>query len=127
MRILVVDDEAIIRHLLTDVLKDYGHQVVAVENGKEAVEQAKESDFDLVFSDVHMPILNGLETIKIIRKLDKKISIVMMDSFPDLLSELAQEEGAITCIHKPFELKEIREILERLSELREGKVEKALV
>lgn len=119
MRILVVDDEAIIRHLLTDVLKDDQHQVVAVENGKEAVEKVKEASFDLVFSDIHMPVLNGLETIKRIRSLDKKILIVMMDSFPDLLSELAQEEGAITCMHKPFELKEIREILKNIENLRQ--------
>lgn len=124
MRVLVVDDEAIIRHLLTDVLKDDGHQVVAVENGKKAVEKVKESSFDLVFSDVHMPALNGLETIKIIRDLDKKICIVMMDSFPDLLSQLAQEEGALTCIHKPFELNEIREILKNLQEMRKAKEEK---
>lgn len=119
MKILVVDDEAIIRHLLTDVLKDDQHQVVAVENGKQAVEKVKESSFDLVFSDVHMPVLNGLETVKVIRSLNKKIVIVMMDSFPDLLSELAQEEGAITCIHKPFELKEIREILKNIENLRQ--------
>lgn len=121
MRILVVDDEIVIRHLLTDVLKDDGHQVVAVENGKEAIDRIKELNFDLVFSDVHMPVLNGLETIKIIRELDRSIPIVMMDSFPDLLSELAQEEGAITCIHKPFELKGIREILDRVQHLKEEK------
>ena len=118
MRILIADDEAIIRHLLTDVLKDDQHQVVAVENGEEAVEKVKESSFDLIISDVHMPRLNGLETIKIIRGLDKKIFVVMMDSFPDLLSELAQEEGAITCIHKPFDLKEIREILQKIEALK---------
>jgi CheY-like chemotaxis protein len=121
MRILVVDDEIVIRHLLTDVLKDDGHQVVAVENGKEAIDRVKELNFDLVFSDVHMPVLNGLETVKIIRELDRSIPIVMMDSFPDLLSELAQEEGAITCIHKPFELKGIREILDRVQHLKEEK------
>ena len=124
MRILVVDDEAIIRHLLTDVLKNDQHQVVAVENGKEAVEEVKCSNFDLIFSDVHMPVLNGLETIKRIRNIDKNITIVMMDSFPDLLSELAQEEGAITCIHKPFELKDIREILNKIQDLKKNKEEK---
>lgn len=123
MRILVVDDEAIIRHLLTDVLKDDQHQVVAVENGKEAVDKVKDSPFDLIFSDVHMPVLNGLEMVKKIRTIDKNIIIVMMDSFPDLLSELAQEEGAITCIHKPFELKEIREVLKNFPDSKKSKEE----
>lgn len=119
MRILVVDDEPIIRHLLMDVLRDDGHQVVAVENGKQAIDRVKESNFDVVFSDVHMPVLNGLEAVKIIKKLNRSIFVVMMDSFPDLLSELAQEQGAIACIHKPFELKGIREILERVRHLKE--------
>ena len=127
MKILVVDDEAIIRHLLTDVLKDDQHQVVAVENGKEAVDKVKDSNFDLIFSDIHMPILNGLEMIKKIRTLDKKITIVMMDSFPDLLSELAQEEGALTCIHKPFELKELRGILKKIQDSKASKEEKVSV
>ena len=127
MRILVVDDEAIIRHLLTDVLKDDQHLVVAVENGKEAVDKVKDSSFDLIFSDVHMPVLNGLEMVKKIRTIDKNITIVMMDSFPDLLSELAQEEGAISCIHKPFELKEIREILKNLPDLKKSKEEKVSI
>jgi CheY-like chemotaxis protein len=110
-----------------DVLKDDGHQVIAVENGKEAIDKVKESSFDLVFSDVHMPVLNGLETVKTIRELDKSIFIVMMDSFPDLLSELAQEEGAIACIHKPFDLGGIREVLERVRNLKEGKEQKVTV
>ena len=122
-----MDDEAIIRHLLTDVLKDDQHQVVSVENGKEAVDRVKNSRFDLIFSDVHMPVLNGLEMVKKIRTIDKDITIVMMDSFPDLLSELAQEEGAITCIHKPFELKEIREILKNLPDLKKSKEEKVSI
>jgi two-component system response regulator (stage 0 sporulation protein F) len=126
MRILVVDDEAIIRHLLTDVLKDDQHQVVAVENGKEAVDKVKDSPFDLIFSDVHMPVLNGLEMVKKIRTIDKNITIVMMDSFPDLLSELAQEEGAIACIHKPFELKEIREVLKNFPDSKKSKEEKVI-
>jgi two-component system response regulator (stage 0 sporulation protein F) len=126
MRILVVDDEAIIRHLLIDVLKDDQHQVVAVENGKEAVDEVKNSPFDLIFSDVHMPVLNGLEMVKKIRTIDKNITIVMMDSFPDLLSELAQEEGAITCIHKPFELKEIREVLKNFPDSKKSKEEKVI-
>ena len=119
MRILVVDDEAIIRHLLRDVLTDDGHQVAAAENGREAIDMVKESSFDVVLSDVHMPVLNGLEAIKAIKELDRSIFIVMMDSFPDLLSEMAKEEGAITCIHKPFELKGIREVLERVKHLKE--------
>ena len=111
MKILVVDDEEIIRRLLWDVLLDDGHEVACANNGREAVIKVKQENFDIIFSDVHMPEMNGLEAVKIIRKLDKKVIIVMTDSFPDVMSVLAQEEGAITCIHKPFELQEIRDII----------------
>jgi len=114
MKILVVDDENIIRKLLTDVLLEDGHQVMLANNGKEAVNKVRQESFDLIFSDVHMPEMNGLDAVKIIKKLDKKIVIVMMDSFPDVMAELAQKEGAVTCIHKPFELQEIRNIIKEV-------------
>ncbi len=114
MRILVVDDEQIIRKLLSEVLLEDEHQVSCALNGKEAVEKVREEKYDLIFSDVHMPEMNGLEAVKIIKMIDKKVVIVMMDSFPDVMSELAQEEGAITCIHKPFELQEIRDIIKKI-------------
>lgn len=119
MKILIVDDELIIRKLFSEVLLEDGHQVHCASNGLEAVGKVKEEKYDLIFSDVHMPRMNGLEAVKIIKKMDKKVVIVMMDSFPDLMSELAQEEGAITCIHKPFELKEIRDIIKEV-EAKEG-------
>ncbi|OGC84192.1 MAG: hypothetical protein A2W07_00690 [candidate division Zixibacteria bacterium RBG_16_43_9] len=114
MKILIVDDELIIRKLFSEVLLEDGHQVHCASNGLEAVGKVKEEKYDLIFSDVHMPRMNGLEAVKIIKKMDKKVVIVMMDSFPDLMSELAQEEGAITCIHKPFELQEIRDIIKEV-------------
>jgi len=116
MKILVLDDEYIIRQLLREVLNDWGHQVTVVDNGYEAVKLAKNNSFDILFSDVHMPEITGLEVLTLIRKFDKKVTIVMMDSFPDSLSEIAKERGAITCIHKPFSLDEIKEIINEVKE-----------
>ncbi len=116
MKILVVDDEYIIRRLLSEVLNDWGHQVTVVDNGYEAVRMAKKTSFDIIFSDVHMPEMTGLEVVTLIRKFDQKVTIVMMDSYPDSLSELAKEKGAITCVHKPFDLDEIKEIIKGVKE-----------
>ncbi len=120
MKILVVDDEEIIRKLLWEVLLEDGHKVACANNGREAVVKVRQENFDMIFSDVHMPEMNGLEAVKIIKKLDKKVIIVMMDSFPDVMSVLAQEEGAITCIHKPFELQEIRDIIREAERENQG-------
>ena len=116
MKILVLDDEQIIRQLLSEVLNDWGHQVTAIENGYEAVRLAKQNSYDIIFSDVHMPEITGLEVVTLIRKFDQRVIVVMMDSFPDSLSELAKERGAITCIHKPFALEEIKDIIQEVKE-----------
>lgn len=111
MKILVVDDDPIIRKLLSEVLINDGHQVEVKENGKEALEEVKRQGYDLVFMDVHMPVMNGLEALVAMRVLFPDINVAMMDSYPDKLAAQSQEEGAITCMHKPFDLKQIRGII----------------
>jgi CheY-like chemotaxis protein len=111
MKILVADDDPIIRKLLSEVLVHDGHRVTATVNGAEALERIKEERFELVFMDVHMPVMNGLETLLAIRELFPELPVAMMDSYPDQLARRAKSEGALTCIHKPFDLQEIRRII----------------
>jgi CheY-like chemotaxis protein len=117
MKILVADDDPIIRKLICEVLREDGHQVSAVANGAEAVKAAQRDEFELLFSDVHMPVMNGLETLRTMRSIFPNLPVVMMDSYPDQLVNQAQNEGALTCIHKPFDLKEIREVIEKVKNL----------
>ena len=114
MKILIADDDPIIRKLLSEVLITDGHQVEAKENGREALEEVKRQAYDLVFMDVHMPVMNGLEALIAMRRVVPKINVAMMDSYPDKLASQSQEEGAITCMHKPFELEQIREIIREI-------------
>jgi CheY-like chemotaxis protein len=114
MRILVVDDDPIIRKLLLEVLTSDGHQVTIAENGREALKEAQRQTFRLVFMDVHMPIMNGLETLISIRDISPETVITMMDSYPDQLVRQAESRGALTCIHKPFDLNEIRKVIEEV-------------
>jgi CheY-like chemotaxis protein len=123
MRILVADDDPVIRKLLCQVLAEDGHEISSATNGAEAIAQIQRSagpggeDFELLLLDVHMPVMNGLETLRTVRDIFPRISVVMMDSYPDHLVHQAQNEGAWTCIHKPFDLDEIREIIERVKRL----------
>lgn len=116
MKILVVDDELIIRKLLYDILTNEGHEVFVAKGGGEAIDQSRKNAFDLILSDVHMPDITGLEVVTTVREFDQRVVFVMMDSFPDVLSQLAQERGAITCIHKPFALEELRSIVREVEE-----------
>jgi len=112
MKILVADDDPIICKLLSEVLTNDGHQVTATSNGVEALEETRRQNFQLVFMDVHMPVMNGLETLLALRELFPELPVAMMDSYPDQLAHQAKREGALTCIHKPFDLQEIRIIIQ---------------
>jgi len=111
MKILVVDDDPIIRKLLFEVLTNDGHEVTLGRDGIEAVKNVESQSFGLVFMDVHMPRMNGLEALIAIRSLCPDLAVAMMDSYPDLLAQQAQGRGALTCMHKPFDLEEIRKII----------------
>lgn len=113
--VLVGDDEEVMRSLFTDLLSELGYEVITAKNGQEAVEEIGQKDFAIAFIDVHMPVMNGVDALRAIKKIKPRIPIVMMDSFPDRLIKEAKEQGAITCIHKPFEIKQIKEIMARIS------------
>ncbi|MDD5044450.1 MAG: response regulator [Candidatus Omnitrophica bacterium] len=111
INILVVDDEQVMRSLFTDLLGENGFNVTVVKNGKEAVDLIKEKFFDIAILDMHMPVMNGIETLRHVRKISPKTSIVMTDSFPDAFAEDALKEGAISCIHKPFDIRDVIQVV----------------
>ena len=104
------------RNLFTDILQEEGYKVTTVSDGNEAQGKARETFFCVAFIDVHMPVMNGVQTLYAIREVSPNTSIVMMDSFPDALLEEAEREGAITCIHKPFNIKEVRQVIQKVIE-----------
>lgn len=116
MKILVADDDPIIKKLLCQVLSEDGHEVSLAPNGAQAAEKVLNENFGLIFLDVHMPVMNGLEALRAIRNTSPQLPVVMMDSYPDQLAKQAENEGALTCIHKPFDLQEIREIVLKIEE-----------
>lgn len=105
LKILVVDDEDSLRLSLSSILELEGYEVKDAENGYKAIELAKQEDFDIVFSDIRMPGLNGTETFKEIKKIKPDIIGVMMTAYAlnDLIVE-ALNSGAFTCLSKPFEI-----------------------
>lgn len=121
-KILIVDDTEIIRDLLSEVLENDGYHADIAADGIQAVEMCQEKQYDLVFCDVHMPRQNGLTTIRKILDISPSTKIIMSDSYPDKLAKTAIKEGAIGCICKPFDLGELRTLLQQLDrEIREEK------
>ena len=82
--ILVIDDEEIIRNLLTDVLTESGYEVVAVAGAEEAMEKVKEAPFEVVITDLMMPGMNGIEVLRKVKKVNSDISVIVITQVPQI-------------------------------------------
>ena len=113
--ILVVDDIRSIRVTLGGILEDKGHNVVMVENGYQAIEAVKKTLFDVIFIDIKMPGINGVQTFREIKRIDRKAVVIMMTAYSveDLLKE-ALEEGAYATVYKPFDVDKIIAVIEEV-------------
>lgn len=108
-RILVVDDEAIIRDICTDVLSTMGFDVQATGDPVHALTTALKDNFDLIISDIKMPKMNGTELMKNIRKEKPAIPFIIITGYGtyDMAID-ALREGAYDFINKPFRVEELR-------------------
>jgi len=112
LKVLVVDDEKIIRIFFRRLLVAQGFEVTEAEDGYRALELMKENTFDICFLDVKMPGMDGLETYRGIRKIDKEISVVMMTGYAvEETLKQAKREGAHNTIYKPFNVSQVNEII----------------
>jgi DNA-binding NtrC family response regulator len=111
-KVLVVDDEKVVRDFLARFLALKGMDVAAVETGEKAIEAVKNEDYGIAFIEVRMPGMDGLETLIEIKKIKPGIKYVMMTGdYTDLRIKLAQKEGAVICMKKPFDIAELSEVI----------------
>jgi len=119
-RILVVDDEEIIRESLSFVLKKEGYVVEEAENGKAAYDKLLEESFDLVITDLEMPIMKGSQLLEEIKRLNMHTSIVIITAYGSLETAIsALRNGASDYILKPIEFDEILIKIKRLFEFKD--------
>lgn len=107
-RILVVDDEALIRGLLRQAFETNGYEVVEASNGSEAVRIFRESQIDLVITDIIMPDKEGLESIMDLKELDQDVKIIAMSGGgrlePHSYLQMASKFGAQRVFQKPLSI-----------------------
>ncbi len=111
LNVLIVDDQAGVRHLLDAVVKEEGHQSFMGANGLEAVEFVKSSTPDLIFMDIRMPGMDGTQALEIILKMNLNIEIVMMTAFAEKEVIDKAANGNVRYLIKPFDIDEIRSII----------------
>lgn len=116
LKILVVDDEEIIRAVFDRLLKSTPHLVGLAENGRRAVEILKEEQFDLIFVDAKMRDDTGCSLVERLLGLREKAAIVVMLGFsnPEVDGELRSAEP-FAWLSKPFTIDEILRIIEKAS------------
>jgi len=111
--ILVVDDLQSMRMTLGGILEDKGYNVVTVEDGYQAIEAVKKTHFDVIFMDIKMPGINGVQTFRKVKKIDPKAVVIMMTGYSvEDLVKRAVNEGAYTCLHKPFDIEKVITLVE---------------
>lgn len=117
LSILYAEDEEGIRENISDSLSYYVKEVYQASNGEEAFEIYLDKKPDIILSDIHMPILNGIEFVKKVRKIDRKIPIVMITAHTDKAYLLeAVELRMEKYIVKPIELEMLFEVFEKCLE-----------
>jgi len=113
-RVLVIDDEESVRDAFADALEDMPYTVDTACSGEEALAKAKSSPADLIFLDLKMPGMDGVEVLHHIRELDETVPVYIVTAFhAEFLDRLraAEEKGlAFQLLHKPIGQEAIRKV-----------------
>lgn len=119
--ILVVDDEENARSGLSRILVKEGYKVEMAANGKEAIDYLRRSPFDLVITDMKMPLMDGFEVLREIKKMDEGIGVIMITAYGEVESYLeAMNLGAFEYINKPVKVSELKRVIAKVLEERAG-------
>ena len=120
LRILVVDDIYTNRYLLSELIKLTGNESVVAENGEQAIEIMNKQEIHMVFMDIEMPVMNGVETTQYIRNemappMNAIPIIALTAHNPDLFFEDFSDAGFDELITKPYSVEKIRAKIKELT------------
>ncbi|MBL6994837.1 HD domain-containing phosphohydrolase [Desulfobacula sp.] len=113
--ILIVDEDPVIRQMITQVIVSHHHMFKTAENGMEALDLIKKIDFDIVIADINIPILNGLELMAEVQKIKPETVFMILTGYSrDYSYERVIRAGAKDFIKKPFTIEELKNKLVRI-------------
>ncbi len=108
MKVLIIDDEKSIRLALKDILEDEGHEVELAEDGRKGLAMATSSQYDVIFCDIKMPVMDGIEVLEKMVAQGVDSSIVMISGHGDIDTAVeCLKKGAYDFIQKPLDLNRI--------------------
>ena len=125
--ILVVDDNLGICNTIKSILIKKGYNVDIAQSSEEAILMAKELKYNLIFIDMKLPIINGLETYLSIKEINPEVVAIMMTGYRQEMNDLVQqalENNAYICLEKPFDMDDI---LQLISDIEKKKLKRNLL
>jgi two-component system response regulator HydG len=117
MLVMVVDDDPGTLKSLGMILKNKGHRVGTAVTGEEAIAMAKEKRYDIIFIDLKLPTINGLQTYLAIREVDPRVVAVMMTAYRQemgALAETAVAESAYSVLYKPLDMEILLKMVDEM-------------
>ncbi|MBI4684722.1 MAG: response regulator [Nitrospirae bacterium] len=111
MKILVVDDEQLVRWFLERALKKLGYDVFTVSNIKEALKNLEDNNFDLLITDLKMPYEGGASLIEKVHAMKKSLKIIVCSAFitPEMDNDF--RDKGVQILKKPFKLDELENVI----------------
>lgn len=119
MKVLIVDDIVINRFILKEIIRKMGHESIEFENGLKALDYFRENDADLIFLDIEMPVMNGIETARHIRSSfhepkNKVLIYALTAYYPSIIHEEVDISDFDGVISKPYSEEKIRILISSL-------------
>ena len=120
IKVLIVDDEAIVRDALSDWLKDIGYQVLTADNGHKALEVIEKEKPDIMIADLVMPGMDGIELMRRAKAQQPNIEVIIITAYASIPTAItAMKEGAYDYIEKPFCPERAELLVKKLAEHKE--------
>jgi CheY-like chemotaxis protein len=113
-QLLIVDDDSTIRHLIRRTLERSGHSMIEAQDGREALRQLADHRIDLVLLDLNMPQMEGVETVREIRRSFPKTKVIVISGVQPIYLSGLELLGADATMRKPFLAEELRQTVTRV-------------
>jgi len=115
-KLLIVDDELIIRESLSGWLERDGHEVQTAASGEEALAKCRDARFNILFVDIKMEGMSGLDVLKMVKESDPDVAVVMITAYGSISSAIeAMKNGAYDYLLKPFDPNELGLLVEKIT------------
>ncbi len=111
-KLLIVDDEEVMRDFLGEVLSEEGYRLDFASDGNEAIEKIKKVDYRVIITDIRMPKVEGTEVLRVAKEVSPGTEVIIITGYASKeAADKCERLGAIAYLSKPFQISHIRELV----------------